>query len=177
MKKVLFAIFFALITASSFAQSFTKVTAPNQIYGNWKTTIDLSAETAAEMLSPELNSLDHTAEVKLTLHMMIENAKAKGITTVTNSSEITFILFSNSEFPAELIETFETRYKKKLYQLYEISTDKKSIKIKTRKMSEKFKYTDREFLASTTYISSDKKTIKMDFSGDGSNFVEFKKVQ
>lgn len=175
MKKVFTIIFLTTIAVNLFAQSFIKVTSPAQTYGLWKTTIELSPESAGEMLGPELNTVNCKSEVNLTLYMTIEKTKVKGITSITNSSEITFLLSSDSEFPSELIDIFSNRYKKKLYQLFEISNDKKNIKIKTRRMSEKFKYTDREFLTPAAYISTDKKILKMDFSEDGSNYIEFKK--
>lgn len=177
MKKVFVIFFLAALVINLYAQNFKTVTIPNQIYGTWKAVIELPEEAAEEMLGSEISSNGCTKDIKLTLSLTIEKTKINGITAITNSSEITFILSSPSQFPDELISTFENRYKKKLYQFYSISADKKTIKIKTRKISEKFKYNDKDFFTTPVYISTDKKIMKMDFSGDGSNYIEFKRAQ
>lgn len=177
MKKVFTVIFYALISSGIFAQTFYKISTPAQVFGFWKTTITLPPESAEEMLGGGIENFVCNTQVSLNLYLTIEKTNVKGITAITNSTEITFNLSSDTEFSTEIIETFEKRYKKKLYQIFEISADKKSIKIKTRKMSEKFKYTDKEFFASPVYISSDKKFMKIDLSGEGSGYLEFTRGQ
>ena len=55
-------------------------------------SVAVSEEAAEEMLGSEISSNGCTKDIKLTLSLTIEKTKINGITAITNSSEITFIL-------------------------------------------------------------------------------------